>query len=262
MELLDHFSPLMSRTLHFAGSPDGMAVPLDAVHAALCELADKERMAVSAGVDGLYPQETLQRCRLAVYAWADEILLNSTRQDAGGWAGMTLQARYFDTSAAGIRVFDDLWSLLDEAEHRQDSAESAILLPAVLPAGLCAADDHPDSEGVALADRFEKAIAETFSPMHDEALRVYATCLLYGFCGRYYPQPSVLRRLRLAARALLKKAPPVVVDDKPVRTGGVQASLLWLEPALYVVVPLLVTLAFGLYCADILSGMPLTGIPL
>lgn len=264
MELLDRFAPLMSQALHFAGCPQGMALPLADIHTALCALADAERStSCQDGAemsDDPRRHEYLSQSRFAVYAWVDETLLNAARPDATAWMGMSLQSRYFETSTAGREVFVKFGELLDVVvKQPEDTTLSSLLATPGIAGGDAGLTDEAQ-EGMKLATDMEKAATQPLDYADRELLRVYAECLLYGFCGRFFPYPDVLRRLRAASRTLLRATAAASRDrSEPARP----VSLLhWLEPVLYVAVPLFATLAFALYCADILANLPLTAFKL
>lgn len=264
MELLDRFAPLMSQALHFAGSPQGLAVPLADIHTALCALADAERGTSchdgAAMPDDPRRHEYLGLSRFAVYAWVDETLLNAARPDAAAWMGMSLQSRYFETSAAGREVFVQFQERLNAVLQRPEDTTLASLLATPGSAGGEAGPADEVQEGMQLAADMERAATQPLDHADRELFRVYAECLLYGFCGRFFPYPDVLRRLRAASRTLLRATTTVPGDrNEPAKPFSV---LHWLEPALYVAVPLCATIAFALYCADILANLPLTGFKL
>lgn len=255
MEWTDRFTPLMSRALHYAGSPQGLAAPLADIHTILCTMAEEERDADrhgSACLSAVGQPEDMRLCRFAVYAWVDEILLNSARPDAASWMGMSLQSRYFETSAAGREVFVALRQRLDAVSL--SNADALSPLHVALP--VSGTERSPDEEqGMVLAVDLERAAAQPLSVSDCAFLRVYALCLLYGFCGRFFMYPEVLRRLRASARRFLRAT---VTPPKDASSAPPPVSLFYrLEPVLYVVVPLFAVTAFALYCADILANIPL-----
>lgn len=265
MEFLDRFTPLMSRALHYAGSPQASSpvLPLSDIHSHLCALADAERSTVYHGnagqLDDPQRHEDLRQCRFVVYAWVDETLLNAARPDAVAWMGMSLQSRYFETSIAGREVFARLRERLDFVLRQADVPGLASQLPpafAQQPTNVAFNPIQDEAqEGIELATDMERVATQPLAPVDQAVLRVYAQCLLYGFCGRFFPYPEVLNRLRTASRTLLQ-----VTATAPENKGEPQipvSPLYWLEPVLYVVVPLCATLVFALYCADILANLPL-----
>lgn len=245
MELIERFSPLMSETLHCSGSPEGLALPLEDIQSRLTALADQERAAVPAGSDDMLPdfsdvrRQELELCRLAVYAWADENMLNSPRPDAVSWMPLSLQCRYFHTTEGGQLFFTRLDALLDRM-------------------GIAA--DMQDEEGqpADLAVRLEAAGRVSSSAPGADVLRVFALCLLYGFRGCLYGQPDLLARVRKACYGLVSV--DMSAEDEPSSKQEEGRHLLHaLEPVAYVLVPLAVCAVFGLYCADILSNIPIKG---
>ena len=241
MELFERFFPLMSEALHCSGTPEGLALPLEDVQARLVRLADQERASVpESGIDRLPDfsearRQDLDLCRFAVCAWVDEKLLNAPRQDAAAWMPLSLQCRYFGTTEAGQRFFTYLDGLLDGF-------------------GLSAQEN---GEPVDLARRLE--LAGGFSP--DAAgmgvLQVFALCLLYGFRGRLYGQPDLLARVRKACYGLIAVRDLTSAEQVSPRRETGKAVLHGLEPVAYVLVPIVTCVAFGLYCADILSNIPI-----
>ncbi len=245
MELMERFSPLMSEALHCSGSAEGLALPLEEIQRRLVETAEQERSAVPLSANDTLPdfsdvrRRELEMCRLAVYAWADEVMLHSPRPDAMSWMPLSLQCRYFHTTEGGQLFFTRLTGLLDDM-------------------GIAA--DEEDGEGGTddIAVRLEAACRAAPSAPGADVLRVFALCLLYGFQGRLYGRPETLSRVRKACWDLISmkdrplKAPaPALAERRDLRHV--------LEPAAYVLVPLVVVAAFGLYCADILSNIPVKG---
>ncbi|MDO5483674.1 MAG: DotU family type IV/VI secretion system protein [Desulfovibrionaceae bacterium] len=245
MEILQRFSALMSETLHFSGTPGGLAVPLGEVHARLLFLADQERLSGFAA-DEESPLDIVEKqreeqdmCRFAVYAWVDEKMLNAARPDAPLWLPLSLQCRYFDTSDGGRRFFQ----LLDE-----------ILEKLCLPSARMAESDRP-----ALDQRLQEACGLPPHTAGMNALKVFALCLLYGFRGACYDQPELLARVRKACHNLLSVPQSVETgQDASARRQG-RAQWRMAEAVAWVLVPLVGCVLFGLYCADILSGAPIRG---
>ncbi len=120
MELMERFSPLMSEALHCSGSAEGLALPLEEIQRRLVETAEQERSAVPLSANDTLPdfsdvrRRELEMCRLAVYAWADEVMLHSPRPDAMSWMPLSLQCRYFHTTEGGQLFFTRLTGLLDD----------------------------------------------------------------------------------------------------------------------------------------------------
>ncbi|MDR1463053.1 MAG: DotU family type IV/VI secretion system protein [Azoarcus sp.] len=241
----------MSRARSLAGES---ALPLSEIRQTLFALAEEERETpVAASVPtreepmrpeaGFDTAPDFPRCRLAVYAWVDETLLNAARPDAAAWTAMSLQHAFFQTSEAGTLFFTHLGELLDRLLPLADDA-------AVEKAGA------PDW----LVSQLEAAapLRRETSPARRE-LDVYALCLLLGFRGRYFDAPEFCERLRQAARKILTNSEGIRSArahsqgrrwrmDKPL-----PPALEWL---LYALLPLAATLLFGFYCADLLVDLP------
>ena len=92
MDMEERFAPLMAAALHCAGSSEGLAMTLEDIQARMLELADEERAMPPAltahGGPTDMPERLreLENARFAVYAWADEKLLNARRPDAAASA--------------------------------------------------------------------------------------------------------------------------------------------------------------------------------
>ena len=245
MELMERFSPLMSEALHCSGSAEGTALPLEEIQRRLVELAEQERSAAPLAGDDTLPdfsdvrRRELEMCRLAVYAWADEVMLHSPRPDAISWMPLSLQCRYFHTTEGGQLFFTQLNEILDSL-------------------GICSNGEEEDGQPDDVASRLEAAGKMAPTTPGAEVLRVFALCLLYGFQGRLYGQPDLLARIRKACRDLVSVQKAPLEAPAPARARG-RMLLHSLEPAAYVLVPLVVVAAFGLYCADILSNIPVKG---
>lgn len=241
MELLERFSPLMSETMHLSDSAEGLALPLEEVQHRLVELAEQERAAAPTAEGGMLPdfsdvrKRELELCRLAVYAWADEVMLHSPRPDAISWMPLSLQCRYFHTTEGGQLFFTRLNEILDALGVAAEE------------------EDEPD-----LAARLESAVRVSPATPGADVLRVFALCLLYGFRGRLYEEPELLSRMRRACRDLISVQEAPLPAPSPVQVKS-RTLLPSLEPVAYVLVPLFVVAAFGLYCADILSNIPVRG---
>ena len=238
MEALDRFAPLMSEALHCAGAPEGLSLPLAEAQSRLARLADEERAIPLSAADAQGAPGGLDRCRFAVYAWADEKMLNAPRPDAAAWMGYSLQSRYFATTEGGHLFFAHLEELLD-------SLGVARL---------------KDGTPLSLDRRLDLAAALPSDEPGREALAVHALCLLYGFSGRLWEQPELLAGIRKAAYALVPRRPEERSGGVlPVQASG-RALLLGLEPALYALVPIAVTALFALFCAAVLANIPVRGL--
>ena len=239
---LDRFTPLMSEALHCAGSPEALAMPLEEIQASLLRLAEEERarpLAPFGAPDEGAAREALDQCRFAVYAWADERMLNADRPDAPLWMGLSLQHRFFATAEGGQRFFVRLEELLDSLGVPRER------------------NDEP----LALDRRLELAARIPADAPGRDTLAVFALCLLYGFSGRLHGEPELLSGIRKAAHALLPKEEEQLAESRArrAREGG-QALLRNLEPLLYMLVPLAVTFLFALYCAAVLADVPVHGL--
>jgi type VI protein secretion system component VasF len=243
--VLERFFPLISSARSLASDT---SLPLSEISARLCALAQEEQDLPAppntddevATRDRLEEPPDLSRCRLAVYAWVDEILLASSRPDASLWVTYSLQHIFFQTSAAGALFFQTLDKLLDTllpfaGEQTDAGVETA------LPARL---------ETAARLSR-EKNTAR-------RELDVFALCLLLGFCGRYFEMPRQREKLREAARRVLRGSgeEPVSLPSKRGLWRG-QEFPRALEWAFYALLPLVGTLLFGLYCANLLVDVPI-----
>lgn len=254
MDILNRFKPLMSQALHFAGTQAGLETPLEQVQGVLRGLADKERSLPYAAEASTAPDSALssfnwkengEYCRFAVYAWIDELLLNAPRSDASGWMALSLQSFYFATSAAGIRFFTDLNARLARTLEGQPQEAALSLVPAA------------SAETGSLSASLARAATLALPDEEMQVLRVYALCLVYGFSGCYFDKPEELHAIRKAAGQFLTASEePVALSIEP-KSMHLSTSLEFVEPLLYVLVPLLVCLVFGLYCADILANLPL-----
>jgi type VI protein secretion system component VasF len=188
----------------------------------------------------------LAACRLAVYAWVDEVMLNAPRRDAVGWAAQSLQQTFLQTAEAGIRFFQQLDALMDSLLPRAD------------------ADASGEEESLRLPERLGRAarLRREASPERKE-LDVYALCLLLGFQGRYYGQTHLCGKLRQAAREILKGSEgsdgfrPAPGGTPKWRRETLPPVIEWL---FYAFLPLSGTLLFGLYCASFLTDASHVGL--
>ena len=243
MDLQERFAPLMAAALHYAGSSEGLAMPLEEIQKRLFERADEERAMPLLTADGGLPDlseerlSELEDARFAVYAWADEKLLNAPRPDSGEWMPLSLQCHFFSTTEAGQQFFSRLDTILNSFDTVDDKDE-----------------DAPD-----LAERLEKACTKQTDLSKVDLLHVYALCLLYGFRGRLYGQEELLTRVRKACHMLCKRPKPMpVLQEAPAR-HSTKPLLSILESAGYVLIPIGVCALFWLYCANILAHIPVKG---
>ncbi|MBQ7608724.1 MAG: DotU family type IV/VI secretion system protein [Desulfovibrionaceae bacterium] len=234
MDLQERFAPLMAQALHCA-SGEGLAMPLEAVQTRLFSLAEEERSALAFSSD---LPDRLEYARFAVYAWADEKLLNAERPDAGAWLPLSLQCRYFSTTEAGHIFFTRLDDVLDSLGIARE------------------VDGVPQD----LAERLERACHLAPERSGVDVLRIFALCLLYGFRGRLFAEEELLLRVRKACRALLRQPETVSLTSAPSSSHAGQSLLGRLEPLFYVLVPVAVCALFWLFCADILAHIPVQGL--
>ncbi len=244
MDMQERFAPLMAAALHFAGTSQGLSMALEDIQSRMLELAEEERAlpaALPAGGGPLdMPEERrleLEECRFAVYAWADEKLLNAPRPDAGSWMPLSLQRRYFSTTEAGQIFFSRLDGVL----------------------GTLGIAGDENGEPLDLAQRLERARSGLQEKAGAGALRMFALCLLYGFRGRLYGQEELLARVRSACRTLLLR-PKILPEPKAAFARHDRQTLLRrLETAGYVLVPVIACILFWLYCANTLAHIPVKG---
>jgi type VI protein secretion system component VasF len=246
--VLERFFPLIANARSLASDA---ALPFSEIGARLYALAREEqdlplpalpfaRAGGGKSDPGLPARPDLSRCRLAVYAWVDEILLASERPDASLWTAHSLQHAFCQTSAAGVLFFQALDELLDVLLPLTGEAEADA--DAALPARLDAAARLSREESFARRE-----------------LDVFALCLLLGFCGRYFEMPQQREKLREAARRVLRGsdcARPPLSSKRGWRSQEFPHTLEWI---FYALLPLAGTLAFGLYCADLLLGVSRIG---
>lgn len=252
----------MAEALHCATTPAGLALSLEDVHERLKALADEERAlplpaetAPSAATTDLplpdaeaSAEEALRQwrfacenARFAVYAWADEQILQSARLDAADWLGYSLQYRYFHTTGAGREFFSRLAAIVHAAVPDAETP-------------LPGEEDAPD----AAPRMLEVAALHGLDERSAAVVETYALCLLYGFRGMLHDYEEALTRCRKAAYALLRRADaPVTAAPLPRRLPAVPGLATALENAAYVLLPLLVVLVFGTLCAAELADIPL-----
>ncbi|MDR1890492.1 MAG: DotU family type IV/VI secretion system protein [Zoogloeaceae bacterium] len=249
--MLKRFSPLMSEALHHGRSCAESEPPVDMVELRrkLWALAEEERGLVSpttpSADDTLDRPIDLTHCRLAVYAWVDETILTAPRPDAAAWVAQSLQHTYFQTSEAGRLFFERLEELLTE-----------LSLP---PEDEASTDDS-------LPQRLETAARLPRKRAARHELDVYALCLLLGFSGRCYGHGNLIDKLRQSARQVLQGsenslAPAATKNGWFTRqlhgTGEISSVLEWL---FYILLPLIGTFLFGIYCAGLLVDIPRPGL--
>lgn len=244
------FMPLMSEALHQAAVTGGDdSLPMAALSERLQSLAQAEQRLPCGAPSGSGTAEGVESClaaaRFAVYAWVDETLMGSAREDALNWSAYSLQSVYFQTFDGGRRFFDDLQSLLSRA----------LLLSSVSDENIAAVSVANDEAGVVSALCSALQRAANLSPEVPEraALTVFARCLLYGFSGQYHQQPTLLAELRRAALPLSDTPQPNVLLEAETQQQE-NSGYASLQTLLYVLLPLLFTMGFTAWCAYLLVG--------
>ena len=184
-----------------------------------------------------------ENARFAVYAWVDELLLQSPRLDAADWLSHSLQYRYCGTTSAGREFFTRLTGIIRNALPLAENAPTAA------------------NEEEELADEVLRALEAFVLHGGDElsaaAVRVYALCLLYGFKGMLRDTPETLNRCRKAARALLLRDEPPPTPSLPQEGPIAPVVAVALEKAAYIILPPVIVLLFGALCAAVLADIPL-----
>ncbi len=262
--LCERFAPIMAETLHYAGAPDGLAAPLSEASLRLVELAERERaLPVCASGQPLTPRRDLEQARFAVFAWADEQMMSSTRADASSWAAMSLQYRYFGTAEAGRLFYQELEKCLDSCGvprrarlQNVDAAAEPLGDGDGIDLGVCAEPEGNEWHELDLAERFEAAASRHRDGDDEGALGVFALCMLCGFRGALYSDAAQLARIRRACRGLFDRAPELRMPPSRRRAS---ALAVWGERVAYVALPLLVCILFALYCGGVLANAPFHG---
>jgi type VI protein secretion system component VasF len=229
--------PLISQTLHYARSAEGMSMPLPEIRRQLIALAGKEgdEPQADAAQGRSVDWET---CRFAVCAWADEIMLTSLRTDAAAWTAQSLQHFFFQTSEAGVLFFQRLEALLAELSLAPEGKD-------------------PDAS---LPGRLEAAAKAPVSSAARRELEAYALCLLLGFDGRCFDRPDLQKELRRASRKVLENGSETLPALAARRANRQTAGASLPEFLFHILFPLLVTALFGMYCANILADIPQAGL--
>jgi type VI protein secretion system component VasF len=236
------FSQFMSQTLHCAANT---TLPLEDIQRILTRLAEEEQaLPLPAHTEhteqsndaiALTPQHSTHdkaysNARFAFYAWADECMFHAQRPDATAWAALSLQGNYFHTLEAGHLFYVRLEEELDAAGIPRIEQGSTLDLPA----------------------RMERAVHILHKHNVPYGLAAFAQCLLYGFCGQYFNRLDVLHSLRSNAYALLKHT-EISVEAPP---NIPQKITVPLERLLFLLLPALITVAFGVFCAAVLANLP------
>lgn len=254
----DRFAPLFAMALHLHGTPEGVARSWDAAAEAMHELAKHEQSLppdVNRAAVELSPAD-LADARFAVYAFVDEMLFRSPRQgevSGLGWSPHTLQNRYFGTNDGGELFYERLEVLLARLEREPEQKDLPMQHPAMQLRS--PVDAHAD---MALIDRLRAAashVPETAAQRSGyAALAVFAQCLAFGFRGRLYTQDSQICELRDTACSMLTAAwaPLPPVETAPAARKRSVPFLADCEPLLHVLAPLAITVAWYVFCADII----------
>ena len=187
MNFLPRFSRLMAEALHCAGAPEGLALPLHEVRERLHALADEERSrplpssaeALPAPLSATLPlpdatgevddaarhiRLACDNARFAVYAWVDELLLQSPRLDAADWLSHSLQYRYCGTTSAGREFFTRLTGIIRNALPLTENAPTA-----------ASEEEEPADEVLRALEAF---VLHGGDELSTAAVSVYALCLL------------------------------------------------------------------------------------
>ncbi|MBQ7456964.1 MAG: DotU family type IV/VI secretion system protein [Desulfovibrio sp.] len=232
MDFLARFAPLMAEALHLAAE---VTLPLEDIRTQITAVAEAERRLPSPKAEGLpdplgTQQQALEDARFAAYAFVDEKLLNAQRLDAADWLPFSLQVRYFKTTEAGTLFFERFNT------H------------------LAAAGIPKEDKGIALdlAERLDRLQAKSCP----DVVRLFALCLLYGFKGSLFRDAELLARVRKSCQLLLKDAEGATIPFVQ-RRAAIRSVRDILESLSYVFVPIAVCAAFWLFCADIVSRIPL-----
>ena len=266
MNFLPRFSRLMAEALHCGSAPEGLALPLHEVRERLHTLADEERgrpLPISTETLLAPASETLplpdavggaddaarhirlacDNARFAVYAWIDELLLQSPRLDAADWLSHSLQYRYCGTTSAGREFFTRLTDIIRSALPPAENA---------LPAA--GEEEDPADEVLRALEAF---VLHGGDELSAAVIRVHALCLLYGFKGMLRDAPETLHRCRKAAHALLLRDEPPPAPALPQERPITPFVAVALEKAAYVILPPVIVLLFGALCAAVLADIPL-----
>lgn len=256
----DRFEALFAMAMHLHGTPEGAALSWDAAAKAMHELARHEQSLPPdlnhASVD-LAPAD-LADARLAVYAFVDEMLFRSPRpgeMSGLGWSPHTLQNRYFGTNDGGELFYERLEVLLARLEREPAPEQKDVPMQ---PPGMRLLTPVDAHAAMPLIDRLRAAasrVPETAAQRSGyAALAVFAQCLAFGFRGRLYTHDEQVRELRDTACSLLTSAwapLPPVETALPARKLNVP-FLADCEPLLHVLAPLAITVAWYVFCADII----------
>lgn len=246
------FDALFALALYLHGSPEGSVLPWEDAAARVYELS---RLEQSLPADSDMDPADLADARFAVYTFLDETLFRSPRtgETSGvGWAPHSLQNKYFSTNNGGELFYEHLEALLARLENASELPQfpqlSEMRLPPAMPL---------NAEG-SLTDRFRAVAAQApDSKEHRSgyaALAVYAQCLAWGFRGKLYAHEAQLDDLRgIACAALISASAPLPALEPATSPRTARMPFLAdYEPLLHVLVPLSVSVAWYVLCANII----------
>ena len=250
-QLAERFEPIMALAMHVRGTQGGRAMVWDDVATRMQALADAEAaLPLPQDLAG----EDMQACRVAAYTFVDEILLASPREnetESMGWYAHSLQLARLGSANGGELFYHEFSGLIARAADGNDpeNASPAGSLAGSLASGLAAL--HPDG-------RQSRAQASALA-----AAAFFALCFLYGFRGRLYGQEraQAAKELGKAATALLgrmAKATPareIQLEKPEIPDAPKSRSGFWHHPAIWFVVPVVLTGLWYLVCAEIVQNI-------
>lgn len=108
IHLIDCFMPLAAYVVLFRNTVAQRQPGYDQVKSDIQRLLSR---AEQLRKEGQLPPEEFDQARFAVCAWVDEALLNSAWTHKGLWQKEQLQRLYYNTTDAGVEVFDRLNNL-------------------------------------------------------------------------------------------------------------------------------------------------------
>lgn len=105
MHLIDSFIPVISYVVGFKSAPEGAGPDYRQVSGEIRGLMEQSQVESEAG--GIAPDD-FDQARFMVCAWIDEALLASDWNQKQLWQREQLQRLYYNTTEAGVEVFDRL----------------------------------------------------------------------------------------------------------------------------------------------------------
>jgi type VI secretion system protein ImpK len=105
MRLSDCFVELIAYVAYFLEGLQQNQPPFEKVKGDVQRLVAKSEECVP---KGSISQEDYDQARFAIWAWADESILNSSWEEKSKWLGEQLQRLYFQTTDAGEEFFERL----------------------------------------------------------------------------------------------------------------------------------------------------------